>query len=357
MMLNEILNRLKMVEAKPYYVGGYVRDYILGKHSTDYDIEVHNITFNELVNVLSEFGSVVSYDRFCVAKLKNLSNVEFAIPRIEKKNGKLHTDFEITICDDLTIKEAAIRRDFTVNAIYMDPFTNKVVDPYNGIKDIKNKNLRHISLKFCEDSLRVLRAIRFSSKLGFKITDKTLELCKGMLNDLDYVSSQRFSSEFYKTINGKYLKNSYSYIKILLFKYFGIVNVEELKFYNASSTDLKIVLFFYMIRRNDIDMFLNKCVLKKSLQKKIKFLNTTKFHDYYSMFECFRKDGVEIYEIVCGVDGHKLFDFYQVLKDKYCASYFLDVGISKTKLSATIKNTINREIAFLVNKNSSNWRV
>ncbi|NBP90717.1 MAG: CCA tRNA nucleotidyltransferase, partial [Opitutae bacterium] len=76
----------------------------------------------------------------------------------------------------MTPKDAAERRDFTINAISWNPATGEIIDPYNGLADLKAKVLRHVSLKFSEDPLRVLRAMQFAARLQFTVAPETVKL-------------------------------------------------------------------------------------------------------------------------------------------------------------------------------------
>jgi tRNA nucleotidyltransferase (CCA-adding enzyme) len=80
----------------------------------------------------------------------------------------------------MTPKDAAERRDFTLNAIMWDPFTGEVVDPWGGVADLKAKRLRHVSDKFAEDPLRVLRAMQFAARFEFSVAPETIALCASL---------------------------------------------------------------------------------------------------------------------------------------------------------------------------------
>ena len=95
-------------------------------------------------------------------------------------------------------KEAASRRDFTINAISFDPLTNELIDPFNGINDLKNSKLRHVSGSFSEDSLRVLRGMQFTARFNLEAVPETLELCR-KLNPLD-LPPERLFEEWKKLI-------------------------------------------------------------------------------------------------------------------------------------------------------------
>ena len=98
----------------------------------------------------------------------------------------------------MSYRDAASRRDFTVNSIGYDLLTKTLLDPFDGLGDIKHKILRHVGPAFTEDPLRVLRAMQFSARLEFKIAPETVQLCKTL--DLAELSKERIFEEFRKLL-------------------------------------------------------------------------------------------------------------------------------------------------------------
>lgn len=195
----KIANKVKENGGRTYYVGGFVRDLLLGKENKDIDIEVHGIEPNELFEILSEFGEPLSYGKsFGVYSLKG-QNIDIAMPRIESNTGKGHKDFEIYVDPYIDLNKAIERRDFTINAIYKDVLSGEIIDPFNGRKDLENKTIRHINSKaFIEDPLRVLRACQFASRFNFDIADGTIDLCKTI--DITSLSKERVQEELRKAL-------------------------------------------------------------------------------------------------------------------------------------------------------------
>ncbi len=161
-------------------VGGAVRDSILGRAVKDIDIEVFNLAPDKLQQVL---GSKYRLDlvgiSFGVLKLHH-HDVDISLPRRESKHGLGHKGFEINSDPSLSVYEASLRRDFTINAIYYDPLEDEFEDPVGGMKDLDAKTLRHVSDKFAEDPLRVLRAMQFVARFDLTPHPSTLEVCKNM---------------------------------------------------------------------------------------------------------------------------------------------------------------------------------
>ena len=224
-ILEDILKDLQEIGATPIIVGGSVRDFFLNIPVKDYDIEIFRIDSLDIIQKsLEKFGCVKLVGKsFGVLTLRvNEYDFDFALPRIEKKIGNTHQDFEIITNANLSFKEAAIRRDFTINAIGYDFCTKDFLDPFNGINDLKNRVLKYIDDKtFIEDSLRVYRAIQFSARFDFSLDEKTFELCKKIVqnNELDFLPKERIYEEFKKL----FLKSSKPSIGFELLKDLGVL--------------------------------------------------------------------------------------------------------------------------------------
>ena len=224
-ILEDILKDLQEIGATPIIVGGSVRDFFLNIPIKDYDIEIFGINSLEIIqNCLEKFGSVKLVGKsFGVLTLRvNEYDFDFALPRTETKIGLSHQDFEVITNASLSFKEAAIRRDFTINAIGYDFFKEEFIDPFDGIEDLRTKTIKHINDKtFIEDSLRVYRAVAFASRFNFKIEEKTKELCKQIVlkNELKYLPKERVYEEFKKL----FLKSSKPSIGFELMREIGIL--------------------------------------------------------------------------------------------------------------------------------------
>jgi tRNA nucleotidyltransferase (CCA-adding enzyme) len=224
-ILEDILNELQKIGVTPILVGGSVRDFFLNIPIKDYDIEIFGIDSLEIIQKsLEKFGSIKSVGKsFGVLTLRvDEYDFDFALPRIEKKVGNTHQDFEIITNANLSFKEAAIRRDFTINAIGYDFCTKEFLDPFDGLNDLKNRVLKHINDKtFVEDSLRVYRAVQFSARFDFSLDDKTFELCKKIVqnNELYFLPKERIYEEFKKL----FLKSSKPSIGFELLKDLGVL--------------------------------------------------------------------------------------------------------------------------------------
>ncbi|WP_363323378.1 CCA tRNA nucleotidyltransferase [Aliarcobacter butzleri] len=228
-ILIRILNDLQELGSEPILVGGCVRDSFLNKKIKDYDVEIFNFDSLEILEKsLKEFGNVNLVGKsFGVLTLKiDEYDFDFSFPRIEKKVGNSHTDFEVSTNANLSFKEAAKRRDFTINAIGYDYFKNEILDPFGGMNDLKNKIIKHIDDKtFVEDSLRVYRSVQFASRFEFKIDENTKILCKKIVSsgELKFLPKERVFEELKKL----FLKSKKPSLGLNLLKEFNIMNIEQ----------------------------------------------------------------------------------------------------------------------------------
>ena len=175
---------------KTYLVGGAVRDQLLKLPVKDRDWVVVGASPNELIEKgYSQVGS--DFPVF----LHPQSKEEYALARTERKSAAGHKGFEVHYAKEVTLEEDLMRRDLTINAIAQAP-SGDLIDPYNGLADIENKVLRHVSDAFIEDPLRVLRVARFAARfahLGFAVAPETLALMEQISNsgELTLLSSER----------------------------------------------------------------------------------------------------------------------------------------------------------------------
>jgi tRNA nucleotidyltransferase (CCA-adding enzyme) len=179
-------------------VGGCVRDALMCKEPKDWDLEVYDIDPERLRAVLDQFGPVnVVGESFTVYKLGH--DLDVSLPRRERKSGRGHKGFVIEGDPWMSVWEAALRRDFTINAILQDPLTGEVIDPFHGRGDIERGILRAVSEEtFAEDSLRVLRAAQFAARFQFEIEPFTIAICRAI--DLSDLPAERIWGELEKLL-------------------------------------------------------------------------------------------------------------------------------------------------------------
>lgn len=191
-----------------YFVGGTVRDMLLNRDIKDIDIEVFGIPQDTLESILSAFGGVNLVGKsFGVYKIGNL---DVSLPRTERKTGVGHTGFVIDANPFMDIEDAMRRRDFTINAIYQNVLTGEVVDKFGGLNDMAHGILRPVDKNtFKEDSLRVLRACQFVSRLGFAVRD--LGYMKTI--DLSDLPAERVWGELEKLLLGDNVRDGLIYLE------------------------------------------------------------------------------------------------------------------------------------------------
>jgi tRNA nucleotidyltransferase (CCA-adding enzyme) len=181
-------------------VGGWVRDRLMGlaePEQGNIDLEVFGMHGDRLRALLETFGRVEAVgESFQVYKL---GDVDVSLPRRDSKAGRGHRGFVVAGDPDMTIDEAARRRDFTVNAISWDPLTDEHFDPFDGRRDLERRLLRMVDAQtFADDSLRVLRAVQFAARFEFALEAETAALCRTI--PLDDLPSERIWGEIEKLL-------------------------------------------------------------------------------------------------------------------------------------------------------------
>ncbi|XBC39289.1 MAG: tRNA CCA-pyrophosphorylase [Buchnera aphidicola (Nurudea shiraii)] len=198
---------------KIYLVGGAVRNKLLHIPIKDRDWVVTGATPKMLLDL--NFKQVGK--DFPVFLHPN-SKEEYSLARIDKKTGVGYTGFTSYFSKKTTLKEDLIRRDLTINSIAQDK-NGIYIDFFGGLKDLRNKILRHISFSFCEDPLRVFRVARFSAEFnhfGFQIAKETMQLMTNMVKnkELLYLTKSRIWRETEKALK---TSNPHVYFQILYY--------------------------------------------------------------------------------------------------------------------------------------------
>lgn len=187
---------------KVYLVGGPVRDQLLDLKAHDRDWLVVGATPEQM-----KAAGFVQVGKDFPVFLHPVSKEEYALARTERKSGKGYQGFVCHTSPDVSLEEDLMRRDFTVNAMALDK-EGVLHDPYNGLKDLEARVLRHVSPAFAEDPLRVLRGARFLARLhylGFSFADETLSLMRHLVEtgELEHLSAERVWSETERAIGEK----------------------------------------------------------------------------------------------------------------------------------------------------------
>lgn len=210
--VREIARRVRDAGGRALLVGGCVRDRLFGGQPKDFDFEVYGLSPERLKATLAQaFALDLVGASFGVLKIKG-HDIDVALPRRETKLGLGHRAFEMACDPDLSLEEASARRDFTVNAIYRDPLTDEILDPWNGRADLAQRRLRHVSPHFAEDPLRVLRGMQFIARFGLRPAQETIRLCRTMTPE--GLAPERLMGEWSKLlVQGTWISHGLAFLR------------------------------------------------------------------------------------------------------------------------------------------------
>jgi tRNA nucleotidyltransferase (CCA-adding enzyme) len=186
---------------RAYLVGGCVRDALLGLPQKDFDIEAFGVSYEELALALARWGRTDLVGKsFGVVKLTTGSGslYDFTVPRRDSKIAPGHRGFEISFDPNIEPRDAASRRDFTINALMFDPRAGQVLDFFNGMEDLRTKTLRHTTEAFTEDPLRVLRGMQFAGRFGLKAAPETRAVSRKIRDHYGELAVERVREEWFK---------------------------------------------------------------------------------------------------------------------------------------------------------------
>lgn len=211
----KLISKIKTLGYEAYLIGGCVRDYLLDITSNDIDVA----TNMPLDIIKSEFDYKDNGGDYLSITIK-YEGIYFEITHF-RKDISYEDHRHPTVIEVDNLYEDTLRRDFTINALAFD-YNKKIIDYHNGIDDLKNKLIKAIgdpTTRFEEDALRILRALYFSSKLGFEIEKSTLDVIIAKSYLLSSLSNDRIYNYFIKLCEAKYSKGI-NYIKEYdLFRY------------------------------------------------------------------------------------------------------------------------------------------
>lgn len=215
----KIIQKLKKPGFEVYIVGGYIRDLLLKRAKNSIGIDFTTNATPEQIQTI--FPQAKYENRFgtVIIPLENHDYVEITTYRTEHSYSDCrHPD---QVVWGKTLKEDLKRRDFTINAFCYDGQT--FVDLFAGLKDLKNKVIRTIGKpeeRFQEDALRLMRAVRFSSELGFSIEPLTLKAISENAKLLESISHERIRDEFIKILSSNHAEQG-----VILLKDTGLLNI------------------------------------------------------------------------------------------------------------------------------------
>ena len=211
---DNILNDLKMIHSalaennhQCYLVGGCIRDGLLGKEPKDYDLTTSASTeeiFNALCDKVELIPTGIEFGTWTIVNRNNTNTYEITTFRSDMYDGDHSGHHPTAIKQVATIEEDLSRRDFTINAIAYDFINDKIIDPYNGQEDLERKFIRCVGnpvIRFTEDPLRMLRAIRFQSQVdGFSIVTWTRNSIWDCRELIKHISGERIQMELNKIL-------------------------------------------------------------------------------------------------------------------------------------------------------------
>ena len=198
-MARRVAEKVARAGGSTYFVGGFVRDQLMGRENKDVDIEVHGVSPETLEGILDSLGERTQMGAsFGILGLRHY-DLDIAMPRQEKATGRGHKDFQVYVDPFIGPRNAALRRDFTINALMQDVLTGEILDFFGGQRDLEKRLIRHVNDEtFQEDPLRVLRGAQFAARFDFQIAAETIALSQTMA--LDALSHERIMGELEKAL-------------------------------------------------------------------------------------------------------------------------------------------------------------
>ncbi len=355
---------IKDTSNKLFFIGGVVRDELLGRESFDIDITyVGNAIeycskFGEVIQVNPDFGTVrVKVKQHGIDPLPNFSLshsdkdeiqpsplereefiVDFASTRSESYPRKGHLPVVEKI--GCTLKEDVMRRDFTINALAKSVTTGEIVDYTGGLEDLKNKKLRVLhDGSFIDDPTRIIRALKFSVRFGFDLDEHTRKLQEDYLANINYdMSYKRVKKELIETFNHRFSPSSafqapspaigekgiyqLAFEKFINEKIYKLVTPNEVELPSVNIEKLinkyepeNIWLIYVGVLRD-----LSRLPLTKIEQKILDDVPEEKLNGDFELYKAFEKARLETVLL------------YGILKDEQGARHYLD-DLRKIKIS------------------------
>ncbi len=222
-----IMNLLAQAERHAYVVGGCVRDALIGRKSTDFDVTT-DATPDEVIKILSGIRVIeTGIKHGTVTAITTDGNVEITTHRTDGTyTDNRHPD---GVCYTKDIREDLVRRDFTMNALAYN-HASGLVDIFGGVEDIHNRIIRCVGnprKRFEEDALRILRAVRFSATLGFSLDGETANAAIDMCHLLSKISRERIFEELKKLVCGDFADDIIKKYRRIIFSALGVADNGE----------------------------------------------------------------------------------------------------------------------------------
>ena len=197
--ISRIARAIRETGGRALFVGGQVRDRLLGRATKDVDVEIFGLGLDKVESILERFGrSRIVGRSFGVIRVAGL-DADFSLPRHDSKTGPGHGGFSVELVPDLDFAAAARRRDFRINSMGFDPLEGKLLDPHDGRSDLAARRLRVTDPRhFAEDPLRGLRAAQFAARFELEPDPELLALARTL--DLTELAPERILAEIRKNL-------------------------------------------------------------------------------------------------------------------------------------------------------------
>lgn len=321
-----IINKIYQNNYEAYIVGGCVRDAILGFEPNDYDITT-SASPNTIQEIFKDFKCIeTGIEHGTVSVLMEDEIFEITTYRIEGEYKDHRRPDKVDFTDRL--EEDLKRRDFTINAMAYNE-KKGLIDLFGGKEDLNNKIIKTVGNpydRFNEDGLRMIRAIRFSSKLNFTIEKETLKAIYDKSFIINNISLERITDEFTKIILSDKPENIKYLFETKLLKYLNISNEDNIdkltQFYNEiiilnkinKNLEKRLALLDYIIEKNNINCksFCNELIYSKKIIKNHNIILTL-----LKNIEIDHLNKVEIKKILSGVDRNLLEEYLDISRIIY----------------------------------------
>lgn len=321
-----IINKIYENNYEAYIVGGCVRDAILGFEPNDYDITT-SASPNTIQEIFKDFKCIeTGIEHGTVSVLMEDEIFEITTYRIEGEYKDHRRPDKVDFTDRL--EEDLKRRDFTINAMAYNE-KKGLIDLFGGKEDLNNKIIKTVGNpydRFNEDGLRMVRAIRFSSKLNFTIEKETLKAIYDKSFIINNISLERITDEFTKIILSDKPENIKYLFETKLLKYLNISNEDDIgklkQFYNEiiilkkinKNLEKRLALLDYIVEKNNINCksFCNELIYSKKIIKNHNIILTL-----LKNIEIDHLNKVEIKKILSEVDRNLLEEYLDISRIIY----------------------------------------
>lgn len=199
--LLKIAKAIDVLGGRALIVGGAVRDYLCGDSPKDYDVEVYGVELDVLHSLLEFYGNVNAVGvSFGILNLRcdDGESYDFSLPRRENRIGVKHTDFTVKPDPTMSVRDAASRRDFTINSMAYDIICCELIDNFGGRDALLERELIPTSDAFSEDALRVLRGMQFAARFDMTASVKCMLAAENMRADYAVLAKERIYGEWEK---------------------------------------------------------------------------------------------------------------------------------------------------------------